>query len=258
MTRFALTTLTAGALVAALPTTASVVVDFESDPLGTIFGGATDWQLSGTDSSALEVVETTTSGLYVGGQALQSDEGGSTVAGLALPITFTPTALQADMNWAFSGTPGSSTTPTIQVIAWEDASEDGIFSSGERSVGLAMDNTELDFEFLNGGSEIDGDTSTTFSADTWYRITLTWSDPDGAGNRDLTLSAFDLTNSSDLGVVNTTTVDAATFGGDPDGWDGVGIRITRGTIDNITVIPEPSSLALLGLGGLLIARRRRG
>lgn len=31
-----------------------------------------------------------------------------------------------------------------------------------------------------------------------------------------------------------------------------------GTLDVYTVVPEPSSLALLGLGGLLSARRRRG
>ena len=46
---------------------------------------------------------------------------------------------------------------------------------------------------------------------------------------------------------------------------GVLLGVTSGTQvewDNLTltkeVIPEPSSLALLGLGGLLVARRRRG
>ena len=36
------------------------------------------------------------------------------------------------------------------------------------------------------------------------------------------------------------------------------IRIGDSFTDVTTAVPEPSSLALLGLGGLLIARRRRG
>lgn len=56
-------------------------------------------------------------------------------------------------------------------------------------------------------------------------------------------------------TVNGLVIDAGVYAlGDPDtAW--LGDRAGGGTL---TVIPEPSSLALLGLGGLLIARRRRG
>jgi hypothetical protein len=37
---------------------------------------------------------------------------------------------------------------------------------------------------------------------------------------------------------------------------GFGARSNHGTVDNLTVVPEPASLGLLGLGGLALLRRR--
>jgi len=55
---------------------------------------------------------------------------------------------------------------------------------------------------------------------------------------------------SDLGV-------QATYGGAAPFIDGVSAPSFNFTGDG-TLVPEPTSLALLGLGGLLVARRRRG
>lgn len=63
--------------------------------------------------------------------------------------------------------------------------------------------------------------------DTWYRLTLTWSEPDGAGNRDVVFSGYDLTNGAPVGnngVLIETTVSEAFFGPDPSNYVGFGVR----------------------------------
>lgn len=243
------------ALVTA-PATAATLLDFESYALGSDLP-TNGWSMPGADGSAITVVATVTSGDYAGGRAIETDAGGATFAGRLISQPGI-SGIQVDMNWAFSGTPGGSDTPTIQLHGWDDDG-DGIYAAAERQVGLAMDNTGTNFEFMNaGGSENPGDLTTTFSANTWYRLSLDWTPADGGGNRDLTLRALDLTNGVDLGVVNTVTMTGAQFGSDPADWDGVTIRMTRGTMDNITLIPEPGSV-LLGLTGVVLGflRRRR-
>ncbi|MDG1071307.1 MAG: hypothetical protein P8P32_06835 [Akkermansiaceae bacterium] len=235
---------------------AATLIDFEDYALASDLT-ANGWSLAGSDGSAITVITTSNSGSYVGGRAIQTDDGGATFAGLLVSQAGI-NGLQMDVNWDYTGAPASGLgTPTVQLSGWDDLDPAGTFASAERTAGLAMDNTEPDFEFMSSTGEIDGNNSTLFAEKTWYRLTMTWTNPDGTGNRDLTLRGYDLTNDSDLGIVNTVTMTAAEFGVDPSDWDGIGIRMTRGTMDNIVLIPEPGS-ALLGLfGGALLLLRRR-
>ena len=71
-------------------------------------------------------------------------------------------------------------------------------------------------------------------------------------------SNFTVAYDNGSGVVSLDTYDVAAVGAQElyVGVENFGNETTA--FDNLQIIPEPSSLALLGLGGLLVVRRRRG
>lgn len=125
---------------------------------------------------------------------------------------------------------------------------DGSFSNGGASSINGDDAVEVFFDatgaFAGAETVIDvfGDIDTDGSGEAWDYL-------DGWAYRN-----------------NGTGPDGSTF--NIANWSFSGINVTDGTSDNSQVspsfpigtyqIPEPGSLALLGLGGLMIARRRRG
>ena len=130
--------------------------------------------------------------------------------------------------------------------------------------GVLVDLTSLDF--------VDGADSGTGSNDTFSQWDLTVSagsvSPDsgtdfvagtGFSSSPNTVTLTGLTGLTNTSVTFTWTVYYGTINGDPPTGGNNSNR--HAFLDDIkitgNVIPEPGSLALLGLGGLLIARRRR-
>jgi hypothetical protein len=213
-------------LLALTPSAGAFSIDFENDIVGATPDG---WAFDG-DSSTVRIATTAPSGDHPGGNAIRTDNSGASYAGFSLP-PLAITSIQADFRWDYGG------TPTLVVSAWDDADNDG-FQSAERTIGFGLDN-DGHFELNSEAGEIAG--STNFVADTWYRLTMTWSDADSFGNRLVSVSALDLTNRNDLGVVASSTMSDADFGVAPSEWDGLAFRMTRGTIDNIQTTSESGS-----------------
>ena len=207
------------------PNAGALSIDFESDTIGNAPGG---WTFA-SDSSNVRVAATTTSGDYVGGQAISTGSSGASWAGFSSPGPAI-TSIQADFRWDFS----EVNTPTLAIYAWDDTGNDG-FQNADRTIGFGLDN-DGQFELSNTTGEIAG--TTDFVANTWYRLTMTWSDVDGAGNRLVSITGFDLTNRNDLGVVASASMSASDFGVNPADWDGIAFRMTRGSIDNIQTTSE--------------------
>ena len=112
------------------------------------------------------------------------------------------------------------------------------------------------------GAKVSTQGNINFSFNTWYKAEFDWTPTSGTSGV-FSLTVKTLTNA----VVTTThtanvTLDSSTvhFGFGSAQPSAYGPAIS--TIDNINItgteVPEPGSLALLGLGGLLVSRRRRG
>lgn len=215
------------------------------------FDGQQGWSRSSSDNVG-NIITTTTSGTYTGGQGLTGSTTGSTQTYVGAK------ALGAFDSYVFDFR--YYATREVVVGGWNDDDNDSLF-----------DNSEV--EFMAGTVAISGTTSfglrtagfgdrlstgTSGTNGSWYRMTVT---PDFA-NLQVSIAVFNLTSNSTVTLATSVfTLTSAEFGVDPTLYEGVAVRLTSDsalpvTLDNIQLIPEPS-VALLGSLGLLALLRRR-
>lgn len=221
------------------------VIDFEIPTYAT---GALDRQdeCAANDglASVLQVATTAPQGEYPGGQAAgHVGTGGAHffTRRHLLPLT-AARSIQADF---FPGDSGydneADADSTLLVAGWgADAGNDGLFSEAEAAIGLGLHQSGTFRIQIGGTTHLS--TGFTYQIDRWYRLILTWSEPDAGGNRTVNLVVRDLSTGTDLNaglpVLTLQNITPAEFDGNPARWSGLGGRTTRGLVDNIRVSPS--------------------
>lgn len=222
----------AGFALAAAPAHAANVIvngDFET-------GDFTGWTITGTGHS----IESTTplSGSH---SALQVPSGGSGIV-----QSFTPITGVASTSFIFSTSdPGGAGDRSMNVY-WEESG--GTNRINLRVVDLDSDG-DGDVQVFNGAWTTVLSDAVTFGVTTTLSLTI---NEYGAGsNYDLNVGGNAVTGLTDfqggtlsdfgkMAFVNSSLAAGSTF-----------------EFDNVSAVPEPSAIALLGLSGLALLRRRR-
>jgi hypothetical protein len=230
---------------------AAVLENFESYTLGD------DVSIHGyqdTSGGAVgEIVSTTTSGEYIGGLGLQDqDETGAYISGI-VTTDFKQTS------WSFDFQSNQADNATM--YGWVDDAANGFNANAEAQFQIGLISGQFGFRGGSFGTNFQSGVSEV--TNNWYRVTA---EVLNEGTGEVSLSVYNLTTSADVdlngvdaGNAFTATL-GAQFGSAISSYDGFGIRLDNKAIaDNITVIPEPSTLLLtmVAIGLSLLKVRRK-
>lgn len=232
-------------------------VEFEQPSFDVgLLAGQNGWVSNGLVENL--VVPTQSSGSYIAGQAAgHVDSGGLESLGSfdIIPVYgrsmtadfFAGDATDHDQDGSSDYDDDGVADSSVRLYGWsEDTNGDGFFSEGSgdrRGLGFGLDNDgTIVLRTADDNTEIS--TGVAYDLDNWYQLTMTWTNPDSSGKRQVSLFADDLTNETPLNggdPIFSATMSAEEFGGDPSTWIGTGIRATRGLVDNIHFSTDASA-----------------
>lgn len=228
------------------------------------FNGQQGWSAS-TSTDAGQILTVTSSGSYVGGQALSTVGNANTYIGAkntGLAGGFTSFSMNVQGSSSFAG--------EVYAGGWADANNDNAFVQTEAALlaGLVSTGTAagapLNFGFRpnNFGNRIATGVAPVIG--NWYSLTI------GLNYATLTatLDAVNLTtntvvdlNGAAAGNQYSVSLTAAGFGANPATYKGVVARVSDNSVLDNVAVPEPTTWAMLtaaGLGAAVLRRRRQG
>ncbi len=218
---------------------ATIVDDFESNSLTGGSGWSNDWTAGG-------------SGGFVGGNVISGNHAGALFGTSSLVRNFSAiTSGTVTATWSIKGLGGSGNFNEIGVNLL------GLKSNNQTNIiTLKFDDSNTSTLFLNDGGSDFTQGTVGYTDNTIYDFTLSaaiggdkysWSVIQRGGG---TASGTDFTFSGS-GTTLTNVSGIAFF------WSADAGAGNDGFIDNVSIIPEPSSALLGALGALMLLRRRR-